>query len=96
VDRDTGVGEGLRHGPRHGVHAALGVEDPAHGVHVGDDGEHGPRLGRGDPGVQGLEAEDPGQPVVGEVPVDGRPEGAEPAEAQQLQGGRRRSQQVQG
>ncbi len=83
VDRHPGVGERLRHAPGHRVHAAVGVEDPAHGVHVRDDGEHGPGLGGGDARVEGLEAEDAGEPVVGEEPVDGRAEPAEPAELQQ-------------
>ena len=72
VHRHPGVGERLRHAPRHRVHAALGVEDAAHGVHVGDDGQHGAGLGGGDAGVERLEAEDAGEPVVGEEPVDGR------------------------
>ena len=75
--------EGLLHGARHGVHPALGVEDPAHAVHVGDDREDRAGLGRCHAGIQRLEAEDLGEPVVGEEPGDRGVEGPEATEAQQ-------------
>ena len=70
---------------RDGVHATGGRPHPGDDVHVADHGEHAERPLGGHAGVEGLEAEQPAQPIVAERPCDHAVQPAKRAEAQQLQ-----------
>jgi hypothetical protein len=91
-DPGVGGGGGERVGDRRD--AAHGVPDPGTDVELGDDGVGRDRPERRDPGVQRLEAEQPAQAVVGEVPLDVPGQPAEPAAAGE--GDQLGAEQVQG
>ena len=66
----AGLLRGLGHGHRHRVHAAVGEVDAVDAVHVGDHRVQRERRVRGQPGVHGLEAEQPVQSRVAEPLAD--------------------------
>ena len=67
----------------HGVHTAVGEEDPGDRVHVGDHGVDREGVAWREPGVHGLEGEQPPQALVGEVGADLGRESPQPAHGQQ-------------
>jgi hypothetical protein len=76
------------------VHPTVGHEHALDRVHVGDDGVEGERLVRGETGVHRLEAEDLLQSLVGEERRDLLVELAEAAEADELEPGLPRLDEV--
>jgi len=92
AERDAGVRGGAGEGVGQCSHPAAREVHPADGVHVGDHRVQRQRTPGGEPRVQGLEGEDPPQPVVTQEPADRAVPAAEPAERRQA--GQPRGQQA--